>query len=113
MEDAGLFGMFIVTDDYREKVLHMKKDELESVQGCMNWLQEHNIWSRVYKTNWEKLQQEMKSPSAESLLPFADSADIMLGNSSRASTALGHNEMMLATVDLSQYKGQYSKRTPA
>ena len=51
----------------------------------------------------------MKSPSAESLLPFADSADIMLGNASRASTALGHNEMMLATVDLSQYKGQYSK----
>ena len=61
MEDAGLFGMFIVTDDYREKVLKMKRGELESVQVCMNWLQEHNIWSRVYKTNWEKLQQEQIS----------------------------------------------------
>ena len=47
-------------------------------------------------------------PLPTSMLPVADSAELTLANSIRASTALGENEVMVATVDWSQYKGQYS-----
>ena len=43
MEDAGLFSLLIVTDEFREKVFNMKKEELNIALECHRWLQEHNI----------------------------------------------------------------------
>ena len=94
MEDAGLFSMLIITDEYRKKVFNMNQEELNIALECRRWLQEHTTAG---------------GDTTGSLLPCADSADILLSSSTRASKALGQNEMMLASLDLSQYKGQYSK----
>jgi hypothetical protein len=108
LEDAGLFGAMIMTDEHREKFLRLKQEELVCVQQCNKWLREHNIWSRVYRSNWELLQKATGPCAVDSeLLPVADSEDLLLSNHVRASTALGDNAVMLASVDLSQYRGQY------
>ena len=39
LEDAGLNGLLIMTDERREKDLHLKKTELKHVQTCNKWLQ--------------------------------------------------------------------------
>ena len=108
-EDAGINGVVIMTDERREKDLHLKTAEFKYVQACNDWLQKNNVISRVYKNNWDQFQKEMSSCQLPtSMLPVADSAELTLANSIRASTALGENEVMVATVDWSQYKGQYS-----
>ena len=65
MEDAGLFSMLIITDEYRENVFNMKQEELNIALECRRWLQEQNTWIRVYKTNLEKLQRELTTTGGD------------------------------------------------
>ena len=80
------------------------------MRACQDWLQEHNVFVRMYKTSLENLHAGTRSeePLSE-LLPYADSADVRTHENKLLSRELGPTNAALVTMDLSAYKMPYHK----
>jgi hypothetical protein len=80
------------------------------MRACQDWLQEHNVFVRMYKTSLESLHAGTRSEETLSeLLPYADSADVRTHENKLLSRELGPTNAALVTMDLSAYKMPYHK----
>ena len=102
-QDAGMLGMVATSSAARVQYINLKKSEAAVVTECMEWLKRHNIWTRVYKTNLEALQNKLELLKDA----FCDSEHLCNDAGETLDAVMGREDVGLIRAELSEYSGQY------